>query len=168
MEHYFNRLQNAMRSNWDRPALCNYKGESFTFGDLATRIERFHIVFESAGISKGDKIALCARNSARWAVSFLAITTYGAVVVPILADFHPDSINSLVAHSGSMMLFTDKDIWNKLDIGKMPELKTAVCVGDFSVLYTSDEKKMWTTMPTMPVILLSSIILPVRQALRKE
>ena len=140
MEHYFNRLQNAMRSNWDRPALCNYKGESFTFGDLATRIERFHIVFESAGISKGDKIALCARNSARWAVSFLAITTYGAVVVPILADFHPDSINSLVAHSGSMMLFTDKDIWNKLDIGKMPELKTAVCVGDFSVLYTSDEK----------------------------
>ncbi len=140
MEHFFNRLQNAMRSNWDRPALCNYHGEEFTFGDLATKIERFHIVFEASGISKGDKVALCARNSARWAVSFLAITTYGAVAVPILADFHPDSINSLVDHSESKLLFTDADMWKKLDIGRMPELKTVVNTGDFSVLYTSDSR----------------------------
>ena len=65
MEHYFKKLQEAMRKNWNRPALCNWQGEEFTFGELATRIERFHIVFGAAGISKGDKIALCARNSAR-------------------------------------------------------------------------------------------------------
>ena len=140
MEHYFKKLQEAMRKNWNRPALCNWQGEEFTFGELATRIERFHIVFGAAGISKGDKIALCARNSARWGVSFLAITTYEAVVVPILADFHPDSINSLVAHSESSMLFTDNDIWKKLDISKMPMIKTVVSVNDFSVLYTSDTK----------------------------
>lgn len=140
MEHYFKKLQEAMRKNWNRPALCNWQGEEFTFGELATRIERFHIVFGAAGISKGDKIALCARNSARWGVSFLAITTYEAVVVPILADFHPDSVNSLVDHSDSRMLFVDNDIWKKLDINKMPHVKTVVSVNDFSVLYTSDTK----------------------------
>ena len=128
-----------MRRNWDRPALCNYHGEEFTFGDLATRIERFHIVFESIGVGKGDKIALCAKNSARWAVSFLAVTTYEAVVVPILADFHPDSIDSLVDHSESKILFTDTDLWKKLDIKKMPLVKTVVSVNDFSILYTADD-----------------------------
>ena len=139
MEHYFTRLQDSMRRNWDRPALCNYHGEEFTFGDLATRIERFHIVFESIGVGKGDKIALCAKNSARWAVSFLAVTTYEAVVVPILADFHPDSIDSLVDHSESKILFTDTDLWKKLDIKKMPLVKTVVSVNDFSILYTADD-----------------------------
>ena len=139
MEHYFTRLQDSMRRNWDRPALCNYLGEEFTFGDLATRIERFHIVFESIGVGKGDKIALCAKNSARWAVSFLAVTTYEAVVVPILADFHPDSIDSLVDHSESKILFTDTDLWKKLDIKKMPLVKTVVSVNDFSILYTADD-----------------------------
>ena len=129
-----------MRRNWDRPALCNYHGEEFTFGDLATRIERFHIVFESIGVGKGDKIALCAKNSARWAVSFLAVTTYEAVVVPILADFHPDSIDSLVDHSESKILFTDTDLWKKLDIKKMPLVKTVVSVNDFSILYTADDQ----------------------------
>ncbi len=138
MEHYFTRLEEAMRKNWDRPALCNYHGEVFTFGELAARIERFHIVFETIGLEKGDKVAICARNSARWAVSFLAITTYGAVVVPVLADFHPDSVNSLVDHSGSRILFTDPDLWSRLDIAKMPGVSTVVSVQDFSILYTSD------------------------------
>ena len=138
MEHYFTRLEESMRKNWDRPALCNYHGEVFTFGDLAARIERFHIVFEAIGLGKGDRIAICAKNSARWAVSFLAVTTYGTVVVPILADFHPDSINSLVDHSESRILFTDPDIWNKLDIKKMPGIRTVVSVHDFSILYTAD------------------------------
>ncbi len=151
MKHYFTRLQEAMRNNWDRPALCNYKGESFTFGELADKIARFHIVFETIGLEKGDKIALCAKNSARWAVSFLAINTYGTVVVPILADFLPESIDSLVAHSGSRILFTDPDMWKKLDISKMPEIVTVVSVADFSILYTADEatSKALADMPEM-------------------
>ncbi|MDE7128236.1 MAG: AMP-binding protein, partial [Bacteroidales bacterium] len=120
MKHYFTRLQDMMAAHWDKPALCNYKGESFTFGELATKIARFHLVFEAVGIKKGDRIALCARNSARWGVSFLAINTYEAVVVPILSDFLPESVNALVAHSESKVLFTDTDLWKKLDIEKMP------------------------------------------------
>lgn len=140
MKHYFARLQDMMAAHWDKPALCNYKGESFTFGDLAKEIARFHLAFEAAGISKGDRIALCARNSARWGVSFLAINTYEAVVVPILADFLPESVNGLVDHSESKILFTDTDMWKKLDIGKMPLLKAVVSVTDFSILYTADDE----------------------------
>lgn len=138
MKHYFTRLQEVMRAHWDSAALSNYKGESFTFGEVATHIEKFHIFFESAGIKKGDKIALCAKNSARWAVSFLAVNTYGAVVVPILADFHPESINALTDHSESKLLITDADMWKKLDIGKMPLLKGVISAGDFTLLYCSD------------------------------
>lgn len=138
MKHYLSRLQETVRAHWDAPALSNYKGESFTFGEIATHIEKFHIWFESAGIKKGDKIALCAKNSARWGISFLAANTYEAVVVPILADFHPDSVNSLVDHSESLILITDADMWKKLDITKMPQLKGVISAGDFSLLYCGD------------------------------
>lgn len=137
-KHYLWKLQETVKSCWDKKALCNYSGESFTFCDLATNIEKFHILFEQSGIRKGDKIAICAKNTARWAVSFFAINTYGAVAVPILCDFHPDSINHLVDHSESIALFVDADIWSKLDIAKMPLLKSVVNVQDFSVLYSSD------------------------------
>ncbi|MBQ6044405.1 MAG: AMP-binding protein [Bacteroidales bacterium] len=137
-KHYLWKLQETVKSCWDKKALCNYGGESFTFCDLATNIEKFHILFEQSGIRKGDKVAICAKNIARWAISFFAINTYGAVAVPILCDFHPDSINHLVDHSESIALFVDADIWSKLDIAKMPLLKSVVNVQDFSVLYSSD------------------------------
>ena len=110
MKHYLKRFEESVRYNWDNPALCDYKGDSFTFGEVATSIAKFHICFEEAGINKGDKIALCAKNSARWAISFLAANTYEAVVVPILADFTPESVNSLVNHSESTILFTNDDL----------------------------------------------------------
>ena len=137
-KHYLWKLQETVKSCWDKKALCNYGGESFSFCDLATNIEKFHILFEQSGIRKGDKVAICAKNIARWAISFFAINTYGAVAVPILCDFHPDSINHLVDHSESIALFVDADIWSKLDIAKMPLLKSVVNVQDFSVLYSSD------------------------------
>ena len=140
MEHYFSRLERMIRTNWNSPALRNFKGESFTFGELAEQIEKFHVLFEASGVRKGDKIAICAKNSARWAVCFLAANTYEAVVVPILADFHPDSVNSLVDHSESRILFTDNDIWNKLDVARMPLLKTVISTGDYSLLYSVDDR----------------------------
>jgi len=136
--HYLYRLQETIRSNWDKPALCNYGGESFSFGELAEDIEKFHILFEYAGLKKGEHIALCARNSARWAISFLAVNTFGAVVVPILSDFHPDSVNSLVDHSESTVLFTDTDIWSRLDIRKMPAVRLVIAVNTFEILYCAD------------------------------
>ena len=140
MKHYFTRLEEAIKANWQRPALGNYRGELFTFGDVAENIARLHVLYEAVGLKKGDKVALCAKNSARWGIAFFSANTYEAVVVPILADFHPDSVNSLVDHSESTVLFTDTDIWNKLDITKMPAVKAVVSTADFKLLYAADEK----------------------------
>ena len=137
--HYLSRLEQTIKNNWNRPSLMNYKGEGFTFGELATQIAKFHTFFETIGVKKGDKVALCAKNSARWGVTFFAANTYEAVLVPILADFHPESVNSLVDHSESVLLLTDTDIWNKLDITKMPQLKAVISSSDFSLLYAADE-----------------------------
>lgn len=129
-----------MTANWERPALGNYRGEIFTFGEVATQIAKLHVLYEAIGLEKGDKVALCAKNSARWGIAFFSANTYEAVVVPILADFHPDSVNSLVDHSESTVLFTDSDIWAKLDIEKMPQIKAVVSTADFKLLYAADEK----------------------------
>ena len=137
MKHYFTRLEEAVKTNWERPALGNYRGELFTFGELATQIAKFHVFFEAIGLKKGEKVALCAKNSARWGVTFFAANTYEAVVVPILADFHPDSVNTLVDHSESTILLTDSDIWAKLDIARMPSVKAVVSSSDFSLLYAA-------------------------------
>ena len=137
--HYLSRLEQIIKGNWNQPSLMNYKGEGFTFGELATQIAKFHTFFEAIGLKKGDKVALCAKNSARWGVTFFAANTYEAVLVPILADFHPDSVNSLVDHSESVLLMTDSDIWNKLDITKMPQLKAVISSSDFSLLYAADK-----------------------------
>ena len=139
MEHYFARLQNAIRLYWDKPAVCNYRGETFTYGQLAAQIERFHIFFEACGLKKGDRIAICAKNTARMAVSFLSVNTYETVVVPILSDFTPESVNHLVDHSESLMLFTDNDIWAKLDKSKMPLVKAVISVNDFTLLYADND-----------------------------
>ena len=129
-----------MKANWNRPALGNYRGELFTFGEVASNIAKLHVLYEAVGLKKGDKVALCAKNSARWGIAFFSANTYEAVVVPILADFHPESVNSLVDHSESTVLFTDSDIWNKLDIAKMPTVKAVVSTADFKLLYAADEK----------------------------
>lgn len=139
MEHYFSRLEHAIKQNWEKPALCNFNGEKFTFGDLATNIAKFHILFSESGIKKGDKIALCARNSARWAVSFLAISTYGAVVVPILSEFTPDSIGHLVNHSESTFLFTDPEIWSAINKDDIPGIRCAINCADFTLLFCKED-----------------------------
>jgi len=142
MEHYLQKLERSIKNKWDRKAVCNFGGEEFTFGDLATSIEKFHVLFEKSGIKKGDKIALSARNSARWAISYLAINSYEAVVVPILNDFLPDSIVNLSNHSGAVALFTDKELWNKVS----PEtdksgLKMVINVSDFTLIDGTDRVK---------------------------
>ena len=135
MRHYLKRLEESIKTYWNNPALGNYGGETFTFGQVATNIEKLHLFFEQTGLQKGDKIALCAKNTARWGMSFLAGTTYEAVMVPILADFHPDSVISLVNHSESVILFTDNEMWSKLDIAKMPAIKAVISSTSLELLY---------------------------------
>lgn len=150
MEHYFSKLERAITSNWEKEALCDYHGESFSFEETATWIERFHLLFAEAGLRKGEKIALCAKNSARWAIAFLAADTYGCVVVPILSDFRPDNIAQLVRHSESRVLFTDIDIFNQLQLEELPDIRAIFRCSDFHPLYADDSFQkaigQWATL----------------------
>ena len=133
-------IQESIRDNWDLPALTNFKGESFQYSTVARKISKPHIMFEAAGIKKGDKIALCGRNSAHWATACLAILTYGAVAVPILHEFKPDMVHHLVNHSGARILFVDSAANENLDREAMPSLEGAILTGDYSLLMSRNPK----------------------------
>ncbi|MBQ3711159.1 MAG: AMP-binding protein [Bacteroidales bacterium] len=137
--HYLAKFEKVVKDYWNDKAICNYGGKEYSYAEVATIIEKMHMILEASGVKKGDKVTLCARNTAEWAISFLAINTYEAVVVPLLADFLPESINHLVDHSDSVALFSDEDIWPKLDIAQMPKVKTVVDINDFS-LFHADKK----------------------------
>ena len=136
--HYLERLEAATRKFWDKPALNNIGGETFNYAQMATQIEKFHLVFEQLGFRKGDRIAICAQNGARWGMAYLAVNTYETVIVPILADFTAESVNHLVNHSESIALFTNEAKWKKLDLAKMPLLKLVVDVDTWKTLWTAD------------------------------
>ena len=114
MRHYLSYIEDVIKNGWNKPAISNYGGNSFKNCDLAKNIERLHILFEQCGIKEGENIAICARNSAEWCVAFLAIATYKAVAVPLLADFLPENIANLVKISDSRMLFVDKNVLSGL------------------------------------------------------
>jgi long-chain acyl-CoA synthetase len=133
--HFLTYFQNSAGLYWDREILTNIDGISYTYGQICDNIERLHILFEAAGLKKGDKVAICAKNSAQWCVAFLASTAYETVTVPLLHDFHPESIAALVTHSESKLLFTNTEIWSKLDVESMPLLQLAVNVEDYTILY---------------------------------
>ena len=114
MRHYLSYIEDVVKNGWDKPAITNYGSNSFKNCDLARNIERLHILFEQCGIKEGENIAICARNSAEWCVAFLAISTYKAVAVPLLADFLPENIANLVKISDSRMLFVDKNVLSGL------------------------------------------------------
>ena len=140
MKHYLKNLEATVRNHWTQKALCDYNGDSFTYAQLAINVERFRLFFEAAGIKKGDKISLCARNCARWAMTFWGININGCVAVPLLADFHPDTVSTLTDHSDSVVLFVDDDIWAKQKPEDMPNLKAAIDVKDGALLWHQDQK----------------------------
>lgn len=133
-------FEESFRKNWDRPALSNYQGATLHYRDLARRIAKLHIMFEEAGLEKGDKIAICSRNQANWAVAFLGTLTYGAVPVPLMHEFKSTNIHHLVNHSEAKVLFVDDVIWEGLSETEMPNLLAIIQVNTFKLLYTADEK----------------------------
>ena len=130
----------GFKKNWDRPAISNYQGVTLKFGDVARRMEKLHIMFEECGLQRGDKVAICSRNQANWAVSFLATMTYGAVPVPLLHEFKSSNIHHLVNHSEAKILFVDDVIWEGLSESEMPDLHAIIQVNTFKLLYAKDEK----------------------------
>ena len=132
--------QEAFKKNWDRPAISNYQGVTLHYRDVARRIEKMHIMFEECGLEKGDKVAICSRNQANWAVAFLSAMTYGAVPVPLLHEFKSSNIHHLVNHSEAKILFVDDVIWEGLTETEMPDLYAIIQVNTFKLLYAKDEK----------------------------
>ena len=133
-------FEESFKKNWDRPAISNYMGMTLHYRDVARRIEKLHIMFEECGLQKGDKVALCSRNQANWAVAFLAAMTYGAVPVPLLHEFKSSNIHHLVNHSEAKILFVDDVIWEGLTEVEMPDLHAIIQVNTFKLLYAKDDK----------------------------
>ncbi|MBD5327215.1 MAG: AMP-binding protein [Bacteroides sp.] len=133
-------FENVIRRQWDSPALTNFNGESMQYKDLGRKIAKLHLLFDRAGIRPGDKIALCGKNSAQWAVAFFAIMSYGAVVVPLLHEFKPDNIHHLIDHSDSKLFFVDNEIFENLDPELMPALEGAIRISDFSLYFSRNEQ----------------------------
>ena len=129
-----------MIENWDRDALTDYKGITLQYKDVARKIEKLHIMFENSGVQKGDKIAICGRNSASWAVAFLATLTYGAVAVPVQHEFTPDQIYNVVNHSEAKLLFVGDVVAKSVDATKMPHLEGVIYIPDYSLLVSRTDK----------------------------
>lgn len=133
-------IEQSIKTNWYLNALTDYKGITLQYRDVARKIEKIHILLENAGIEKGDKIAICGRNSAHWTVTYLAVITYGAVVVPILHEFKADQVHNIVNHSEARLLFVGDQIWENLDEAAMPHLEGIIELKDFGVPVSRSEK----------------------------
>ena len=137
----FNALiEKSIIDHWDMDALTDYKGATLQFYDVARKIEKLHMMFENSGVVKGDKIALCGRNSANWAVAFLATLTYGAIAVPILHEFMPDQIHNIVNHSDAKLLFVGDVVATQVDATKMPGLEGIIYIPDYSLVVSRTDK----------------------------
>lgn len=133
-------IEQSIKTNWYLNALTDYKGITLQYRDVARKIEKIHILLENAGIEKGDKIAICGRNSAHWTVTYLAVITYGAVVVPILHEFKADQVHNIVNHSEARLLFVGDQIWENLNEVAMPHLEGIIELKDFGVPVSRSEK----------------------------
>lgn len=133
-------IEQSIVNYWNLNALTDYKGSTLQYHDVARKIEKLHILFESSGVVKGDKIALCGRNSSQWAVAFLATLTYGAIAVPILHEFTPEQLYHIVNHSDAKLLFVGDVIANEIDPTKMPALEGIIFNPDYSLVVSRSDK----------------------------
>jgi len=139
-DSFIQLVEESIRANWDRDALTDYKGATLQYKDVARKIEKMHILFEHAGIRKGDKIALCGRNSANWTATFLGVVTYGAVAVPILHEFKADNVHHIVNHSEARMLFVGDQVWEMFNEAAMPNLEGIIELKNFDLVVSRSEK----------------------------
>ena len=132
-------FEDSLKLNWDKPCFSDYGSEPVTFGETANKIKELHEIFKSLDIKKGDKIALCGKNSTNWAITYLATVTFGAVIVPLLSDFTAEEIHHLVNHSDSKLFFASELIIDKLDFAQLPEIEAVFKLEDMSVAFSKEE-----------------------------
>lgn len=133
-------IEESIRQNWNLDAMTDYKGATLQYKDVARKIEKMHILLEHAGIKKGDKIALCGRNSANWTATFLGVITYGAVAVPILHEFKADNVHNIVNHSEARMLFVGDQVWENFNEAAMPHLEGIIELKNFDLVVSRSEQ----------------------------
>lgn len=139
MKHYFSYFNEVFKSQWDKPAVSDFDGEiSYTYGEAAEKVARLGVLYEVLGLQAGDKMAICGRNSAHWAIGYISIAAFRGVVVSVLQDFKGEYIQGLVNHSDAKILLVGPHVWKVLDPQKMPNLKVIVSLQDFSILYATD------------------------------
>ena len=134
-------IEKSILKNWNSPCFSDYGGDSCSYGDVAARILEIHELFKSSGIKKGDKIALCGRNSSNWAITYLATVTYGAVIVPILVDFSPEEIVHIVNHSDSRLFFAADSVFERIEELKLETVESVISLENFGFFFVKDEKK---------------------------
>jgi len=140
-ENFVELYANSFKYNWDLPALSDYsEKKTLYYKDLAREIARLHVLLEEANVKKGDKIALIGKNNIPWCVTYLAVVTYGGVIVPILQDFHADSVQHIINHSEATLLFTSSQIWDSIDEDYIPKVRGAFCVNDFRFTCLHEQK----------------------------
>ena len=139
-ESFNTYIEEAIKNNWERIALSDFDGVSYHYKDIARKIAKIHLLLESAEIKKGDKVAICGKNSAHWAVAFFAAITYGAVPVPILHEFKADNIHHIVNHSEAKLLFVGDGVWENLNENLMKNLTGIFLLNDFSLLKSNNQK----------------------------
>lgn len=132
-------FEHSLKDNWEIQALADYEGKSYSYAEVANKICRIQAVFKSCGVKKGDKVAIVGKNSAHWGIAYIATITYGATIVPLLPDFPTESLQNLVNHSDSVLLFASEYIYSKLDASQMPALRATVKIEDYSLMHSSEE-----------------------------
>lgn len=136
---FLHTIEQSIRNNWKAPAMTDFEGKTFYYKDFAREIDQLHDYFNAAGIQRGDKIAICGKNSARWAIVFFGTLSYGAVAVSILHEFDNESVQFIVDHSDSRMFFVDESIWKQVDASTLPKVETVLSLDDFSLLHSSSD-----------------------------
>ena len=135
-KNFIKLYEESFKENWELPALTDYNtAKTLTYGEVAEKVARLHILFRLCQLRKGDKISLVGRNNSNWVVSYMAVVTYGAIIVPILQDFNSNDISHIIRHSESSMLFVSDHIWENLDIDALPGLRAVISLNDFSCYY---------------------------------
>ena len=142
--------EQSFRDNREMSALTDYfKGESFSYYEIAKEIAKLHLMFKEAGIEKGDKIALIGRNNTRWCISYIATITYGAVIVPILQDFNPNDVINIINHSESKLLFVGDNFWDDIEGDQIPAIKAVFSLTDYHTIYEKEGDKLTNYMKNM-------------------
>lgn len=149
-ENFIKIYEESFKENWALPALTDYgKDKTFTFGDVATEIARIHLLFQECQVRRGDKIALIGKDNSRWCVAYMAVITYGAIIVPILQDFNPNDVHHIINHSESVFLFVSDRIWDSLEEDKIEEVRGVFSLSDFRCLHQRDGENIQKLMKSL-------------------